>query len=233
MKPKHPKSYLCWLFKIIGPLQWTNQFNIYVNFTTNINQFSSFCLVPQTAIQFFFILNPLPTVLQATSPNDPKTEVLSSWFACCHLLSSLGSHERKVYHPSKNWMGFEWDLANGPRSVSCHRTIRYSGSGVREKWVLLEISWIPWNSVNKPMFKTKNQLNTFDLHISCLEFVECTKPLAGLLVMLRQRMQQVKLDPTSVKRHICKREHFLGSTPPKISTWFTWKWGTPKKRRFQ
>ena len=71
-------AYLCWLFKIIGPLQWTNQFNIYVNFTTNINQFSSFCLVPQTAIQFFFILNPLPTVLQATSPNDPKTEVLSS-----------------------------------------------------------------------------------------------------------------------------------------------------------
>ena len=38
----------------------------------------------------------------------------------------------------------EWDLTNGPRSVSCYRAIRYSGFfGVREKWVLLEIEkWI-------------------------------------------------------------------------------------------
>ena len=37
----------------------------------------------------------------------------------------------------------EWDLTNGPRSVSCDRAIRYSGFfGVRETWVLLEISWI-------------------------------------------------------------------------------------------
>ena len=35
------------------------------------------------------------------------------------------------------------DLTNGPRSVSCDRAIRYSGFfGVRETWVLLEISWI-------------------------------------------------------------------------------------------
>ena len=31
---------------------------------------------------------------------------------------------------------FEWDLTNGPRSVSCDRAIRYSGLGVRETWVL-------------------------------------------------------------------------------------------------
>ena len=30
-------------------------------------------------------------------------------------------------YPSK----FEWDLTNGPRSVSCDRAIRYSGLGVR------------------------------------------------------------------------------------------------------
>ena len=36
----------------------------------------------------------------------------------------------------------EWDLTNGPRSVSCDRAIRYSGLGVRETWVLLEISWL-------------------------------------------------------------------------------------------
>ena len=31
---------------------------------------------------------------------------------------------------------------NGPRSVRCDRAIRYSGFlGVRETWVLLEISW--------------------------------------------------------------------------------------------
>ncbi len=40
----------------------------------------------------------------------------------------------------KNWMGSN---PNGPRSVSCDRAIRYSGFfGVREKWVLLEISWM-------------------------------------------------------------------------------------------
>ena len=33
-------------------------------------------------------------------------------------------------------------ITNGPRSVSCDPAIRYSGFfGVREKWVLLEISW--------------------------------------------------------------------------------------------
>ena len=41
--------------------------------------------------------------------------------------------------PSK----IEWDLTNGPRSVSCNRAIRYSGFfGVRETWVRsLEIPW--------------------------------------------------------------------------------------------
>ena len=31
--------------------------------------------------------------------------------------------------PSK----IEWDLTNGPRSVSCDRAIRYSGRGVRDR----------------------------------------------------------------------------------------------------
>ncbi len=39
-------------------------------------------------------------------------------------------------NPSK----IEWNLTNGPRSVSCDRAIRYSGLGVLQ-WVLLEISW--------------------------------------------------------------------------------------------
>ena len=38
--------------------------------------------------------------------------------------------------PSK----IEWELTNGP--LSCDRAIRYSGFfGVRETWILLEISW--------------------------------------------------------------------------------------------
>ena len=45
----------------------------------------------------------------------------------------------------KNWMG---PNPNGPRSVSCDRAIRYSGFfGVRETWVLLEISWIETNHI--------------------------------------------------------------------------------------
>ena len=35
-------------------------------------------------------------------------------------------------------------LTNGPRSVSCDRAIRYSGLGVRETWVLLEIFFGLW-----------------------------------------------------------------------------------------
>ena len=39
--------------------------------------------------------------------------------------------------PSK----IEWDLTNGPRSVSCDRAIRYSGFRGPFQWVLLKISW--------------------------------------------------------------------------------------------
>ena len=43
-----------------------------------------------------------------------------------------------IQYPSK----IEWDFTNGPCSVSCDRAIGYSGFfGVRETWVLLEISW--------------------------------------------------------------------------------------------
>ena len=44
----------------------------------------------------------------------------------------------------KNWMG---PNPNGPRSGSCDRAIRFSGLGVRNPWVLLEISWIPMGSM--------------------------------------------------------------------------------------
>ena len=46
-------------------------------------------------------------------------------------------NQRFAKYPSK----IEWDLTNGPRSVSWDRAIRYSGLGVRSGTVLLEISW--------------------------------------------------------------------------------------------
>ena len=51
------------------------------------------------------------------------------------------------HHPKKNLARIdpskiEWDLTNGPRSVSCKKAIRYSGLfGVFSGTVLLEISW--------------------------------------------------------------------------------------------
>ena len=38
-----------------------------------------------------------------------------------------GGEGQASFYPSKT----EWDLTNGPRSVSCDRAIRYSGLGVR------------------------------------------------------------------------------------------------------
>ena len=51
-------------------------------------------------------------------------------------------HKRKISWSYQKFCGFrhmeaeipskiEWDLTNGPRSVSCNRAIRYSGLGVR------------------------------------------------------------------------------------------------------
>ena len=58
-----------------------------------------------------------------------------------HNLSQFtlpAASQRTQNNPSK----IEWDLPNGPRSGSCDRAIRFSGFfGVRETWVLLEISW--------------------------------------------------------------------------------------------
>ena len=48
----------------------------------------------------------------------------------------------RLFGTPKSSSKIEWNLTNGPRSVSCDRAIRYSGLGVREKWVLLEIAWI-------------------------------------------------------------------------------------------
>ena len=60
--------------------------------------------------------------------------------------------KRKSFIRKKTWLfgpsKIEWDLPNGPLSVSCDRAIRYPGFfWVRETWVLLEISWI-WVSIH-------------------------------------------------------------------------------------
>ena len=53
------------------------------------------------------------------------------------FVTYLRLSQNKMF-PSK----IEWDLTNGPRSVSCDQAIRYSGFfGVRKQWGLLEISW--------------------------------------------------------------------------------------------
>ena len=81
----------------------------------------------------------------------PSNMIVSTLYIYIHCIYSVYIHLHiYIYmYPSK----IKWDLTNGPRSVSCDRTIRYSGFfGVREKWVLLEISW----SVEVVFFVHKN-----------------------------------------------------------------------------
>ena len=59
----------------------------------------------------------------------------------CHIQKGYYIHITfKRFNPSK----IEWDLTKGPLSklLEHARAIRYSGLGVRNPWVLLEISWI-------------------------------------------------------------------------------------------
>ena len=71
---------------------------------------------------------------------SPIGSTLYTWVVMLYTWVVTSPSQWTTILSIKNGMG---PNPNGPRSVSCDRAIRYSGFfGVREKWVLLEISWI-------------------------------------------------------------------------------------------